>query len=162
MSYSTYYHEASYTLYEKVPTSKSIEVQPIKEAAEIQADIKLNQVSVITFSGVIYNEKMVPVCGESVKIIKPCTHRENTYFELVACTTTDQEGHYKVEVYGEENQLYVIIEGCKILPIPVDCQEEKQTYCVEHKHWKRNDIKSTNNSEPMEKKGIAISDYQHF
>lgn len=110
MNYTTYYHEASQVTQQKVvATSKSIEIKPIQEAGEIQADLRLDEVSIITFCGKLYNEKLEPACGKVIKIIKACQEYEEGSFQVVACTRTDKEGKYEVEVYGQDNQFYVII-----------------------------------------------------
>lgn len=111
MNYATYYHEGNEIMHQKVVTSKSIEIQPIHEAGEVQANLTLEEFSIMTFCGKLYNEKLGPICGRTIKIIKACEDHEEGYFQIVACTRTDEEGKYEVEVCGKDNQFYVIVEG---------------------------------------------------
>lgn len=162
MNCTTYYHEGSQITQQKVVRSKSIDIQPIQKTAEVQADLILDEVSVTTFCGKLYNEKLEPVCGEVIKIIKGCHGQEDTYFQVVACTKTDEAGKYEVEVYGQEEQCYVIIEGAKLLWRPVTYKKEEPTYSVEAVKWEMPIINNHYPTTPTAKKGTRISDYTRF
>lgn len=108
MNCITYYHEGSQITHPKVVRSKSIEIQPIQEAGEVQADLTLDEVSMTTFCGKIYNAKREPVCEQVIKVIKACPGHTEGDFKVVACTKTNKEGKYEVDVYGQNEVCYII------------------------------------------------------